>query len=46
VSKILNELIEPVRRHFETDPQAKALLRTIEGFKKEAEKAAKEAAQQ
>jgi tyrosyl-tRNA synthetase len=34
VARILNELIEPVRRHFEIDPQAKALLKTIEGYKK------------
>ena len=33
---MLNELIEPVRKHFETNPQAKALLKTIEGYKKEA----------
>lgn len=34
VAKTINELIEPVRRHFETNPQAKALLKKIEGFKK------------
>jgi len=43
VAKAINELIEPVRRHFETNPQAKALLKTIEGYKKEAaDKAAKQ----
>ena len=36
VAKVLNELIEPVRKHFETNPQAKALLKKIEGYKKEA----------
>ena len=33
VSKVINELIEPVRKHFETNPQAKALLKTIDGYK-------------
>lgn len=42
VAKVINELIEPVRRHFETNPMAKALLKTIDGYKKEAaDKAAK-----
>jgi len=36
VAKILNELIEPVRKHFETNPQAKALLKTINEYKKQA----------
>lgn len=46
VARAINELIEPVRKHFETNPQAKALLKTIEGYKKEAaEKALKEQAQ-
>jgi tyrosyl-tRNA synthetase len=34
VAKTINELIDPVRKHFETNPQAKALLKKIEGFKK------------
>lgn len=38
VAKVINELIEPVRRHFETDPQAKALINKIKSFKKEAPK--------
>ena len=33
VAKTLNELIEPVRRHFETDPEAKALIAKIKSFK-------------
>lgn len=41
VAKVINELIEPVRRHFQNDPQAKALLKKIQGYNKEAaEKAA------
>ena len=32
LSKVLNELIEPVRKHFQTNPQAKALLKTIQGY--------------
>lgn len=35
VARIINELIEPVRKHFETDPQAKALINRIKTFKKE-----------
>lgn len=42
MAKAINELIEPVRRHFETNPMAKALLRTIEGYKKEAAEKAKQ----
>lgn len=42
VAKAINELIDPVRKHFETNPQAKALLRTIEGYKKEAAEKAKQ----
>lgn len=38
VAKVINELIEPVRKHFETDPQAKALINKIKSFKKEAPK--------
>lgn len=34
VAKVINELIEPVRKHFETDPQAKALINKIKSFKK------------
>lgn len=37
VAKVINELIEPVRRHFETDPEAKALISKIKSFKREAE---------
>jgi hypothetical protein len=41
VAKVINELIEPVRRHFQTDPQAKALLKKVQSYNKEAaEKAA------
>jgi len=34
VARVINELIEPVRKHFETDPQAKALINKIKSFKK------------
>jgi tyrosyl-tRNA synthetase len=37
VAKVINELIEPVRKHFETDPEAKALIAKIKSFKREAE---------
>jgi len=47
---VINELIEPVRKHFENNPQAKALLKTIQGYNKEAagkvEKIAKEQTEQ
>ena len=36
LTKVLNELIEPVRKHFQTSPEAKALLKTIQGYNKEA----------
>lgn len=32
VAKVINELIEPIRRHFETDEEAKRLLETIRSF--------------
>lgn len=35
VARVINELIEPVRRHFETDPEAKALIAKIKSFKKD-----------
>jgi tyrosyl-tRNA synthetase len=35
VARIINELIDPVRKHFETDPQAKALINKIKTFKKD-----------
>jgi tyrosyl-tRNA synthetase len=35
VARIINELIDPVRKHFETDPQAKALITKIKSFKKD-----------
>lgn len=35
VARAINELIEPVRRHFETDPEAKALIAKIKSFKKD-----------
>lgn len=35
VAKIINELIDPVRKHFQTDPQAKALINKIKSFKKD-----------
>jgi tyrosyl-tRNA synthetase len=41
VAKVINELIEPVRKHFQNDPQAKALLKTIQGYNKEAAEKAK-----
>lgn len=34
VAKAINELIDPVRKHFETDPDAKALIAKIKSFKK------------
>lgn len=34
VSRVLNELIQPVRDHFEKDGQARALLQTIKSFSK------------
>ena len=33
VAKAINKLIEPVRRHFETDPRAKELLKRVKAFK-------------
>jgi tyrosyl-tRNA synthetase len=36
VARVINELIEPVRKHFETDPEAKALIAKIKSFKKDA----------
>ncbi len=46
VAKTINELIEPVRKHFQTDPKAKALLKKIQAYNKEAaEKAALKADQ-
>ncbi len=38
MAKIINELIDPVRKHFETDPQAKALINKIKTFKKDTPK--------
>lgn len=35
MAKAINELIEPVRHHFETDPEAKALIAKINSFKNE-----------
>jgi len=32
LSKAINELIEPVRKHFETNPKAKALLEQVKSF--------------
>ncbi|KRW99149.1 hypothetical protein PPERSA_07392 [Pseudocohnilembus persalinus] len=32
VAKAINELLEPVRQHFENDPEAKQLLATIRSF--------------
>lgn len=34
VAKVINELIEPVRKHFETNPEAKALIAKIKSFTK------------
>jgi len=33
LTKALNSIIEPVRKHFQTDPTAKQLLTTIKGYK-------------
>ncbi|KAF4697006.1 hypothetical protein FOZ60_013358 [Perkinsus olseni] len=33
LARCLNQMIEPVRRHFETDPEAKALLAEIKTYK-------------
>jgi tyrosyl-tRNA synthetase len=41
VAKVLNELIEPVRRHFQNDPQARALLKKVQSYNKEAAEKAK-----
>ena len=41
MAKVLNELIEPVRKHFQNDPQARALLKKVQGFNKEAAEKAK-----
>lgn len=38
MARVLNELIDPVRKHFETDPEAKALIAKIKSWKKEDEK--------
>ena len=35
VAPDINELIEPVRRHIEPDPEAKALIAKIKSFKKD-----------
>ncbi len=32
VTKLLNDLIEPVRKHFETEPKAKALLEKVKTY--------------
>jgi tyrosyl-tRNA synthetase len=32
VAKSINEMIEPVRKHFETDPQAKKILELVRSF--------------
>lgn len=32
VADLLNELVEPVRKHFETNPEAKALLEQVQSF--------------
>jgi len=33
LAKVINQLIEPARKHFETDPDAKKLLTTIKNYK-------------
>ena len=33
VARLINEMIEPVRKHFENDPEAKKILKIIESFK-------------
>lgn len=42
VTQRINELLEPVRQHFETDPYAKELLSTIKRWQEEAKAAAKQ----
>jgi tyrosyl-tRNA synthetase len=32
VAELLNELVEPVRKHFETNAEAKALLEQVQSF--------------
>ena len=33
VARLINEMIEPVRRHFENDPEAKKILKLVNSFK-------------
>ena len=33
VARLINELIEPVRKHFENDPEAKKILQLVNSFK-------------
>jgi tyrosyl-tRNA synthetase len=35
VAKAINELLDPVRKHFENDPYAKALVAKIKTFRRE-----------
>ena len=32
-ARIINEMIEPVRKHFENDPEAKKILQLVKSFK-------------
>ena len=34
LTKLINELLEPVRKHFETDPFAKSLLEKVKEYRK------------
>ena len=33
VARLINEMIEPVRKHFENDPEAKKILKLVESFR-------------
>ena len=33
VARLINDMIEPVRRHFENDPEAKKILKLVNSFK-------------
>ena len=33
VARLINDMIEPVRKHFENDPEAKKILKLVKSFK-------------
>ena len=33
VARLINDMIDPVRRHFENDPEAKKILKLVKSFK-------------